>query len=205
MGGHGQAPLDSQLWVLLRHPLVGCWWHWADPSSLMLAGGLCLQGTSWTALRTPLHPSRPAHTLCPQVGQQCMLGGGHTSPWGRGALSPLLAPSMGTGPTGTGGHRHVGRIPPSGGCASLEMVDGHPAHCPVPGLAAGWFPAPSLGLSLLDAHSSILPAPQMRPSAAQPPGWSPAPSPGQPGEPWEGSCLLSLQPAARTSPGAPSP
>lgn len=75
----------------------------------------------------------------------------------------------------------------------------------------GWLQAgsqhqePSLALSLLDAHSSILPAPQTRPSAAQPPGWSTAPSPGQPGEPWDGSCLLSLRPAAPTSPGAPSP
>lgn len=102
-----------------------------------------MQGTSWTALRTPLHPSRPAHTLCPQVGQQCMLGGGHTSPWGRGALSPLLAPSMGTGPTGTGGHRHVGRIPPSGGCASLEMVDGRWTPSPLPSPWAGCRLVPS--------------------------------------------------------------
>uniref|UniRef100_U3JXI0 Capping protein regulator and myosin 1 linker 2 n=1 Tax=Ficedula albicollis TaxID=59894 RepID=U3JXI0_FICAL len=54
---------------------------------------------------------------------------------------------------------------------------------------------------------SILPAPQTHPSAARPPGRSPAPSPGQPGEPWEGSCPLSQRPAAPSSPspGAPSP
>lgn len=192
----GPTP-SSPCWVLValgRPQLTDAgWW-------LVLAGDIVDSSAD-----SP--PSLKARTHSVSTGGSAVHagGGGHTSPWGRGALSPLLAPSMGTGPTGTGGHRHVGRIPPSGGCASLEMVDGHPAHCPVPGLAAGWFPAPSLGLSLLDAHSSILPAPQMRPSAAQPPGRSPAPSPGQPGEPWEGSCLLSLQPAAWTSPGAPSP
>lgn len=34
-------------------PLAGCWWPRADPSVLMLAGGLCLQGTLWTARQTP--------------------------------------------------------------------------------------------------------------------------------------------------------
>lgn len=36
----------GRLWVPLHLCLVGCWWRWADPSSLLLAGGLCLQGTS---------------------------------------------------------------------------------------------------------------------------------------------------------------
>lgn len=88
--------------------------------------------------------------------------------------------------------------------------DGGWTPSPLPSLWAGSRLVPSTknhpwGLSLLGAHSSILPAPQTRPSAAQPPGRSPAPSPGQPGKPWEGSCPLSHWPPAPTSPSAPSP
>lgn len=117
-----------------------------------------------------------------------MLGGSH-QPLGQRALSPLLAPSMGTEANrdwwaqAHGQNSTLRRVPYTHGCPSLVMADGHPAHCPVPGLAAGSFPAPrTIPGAVTSGHPQLhpacptdapfrSPAATMEPSAESRPAW----------------------------------
>uniref|UniRef100_A0A663DZP6 Capping protein regulator and myosin 1 linker 2 n=1 Tax=Aquila chrysaetos chrysaetos TaxID=223781 RepID=A0A663DZP6_AQUCH len=167
-------------------------------------------------------PSLKARTHSVSTGGSPVGAGGVShQPPGQRARSPLQAPSSttrGTEPMRTGRHgcpgaragshpregalhpwvpnpRDGGQKPstlpsPWGGCRLVPSTKSHP-----------------LGPSLLGTHSSALPSPQMHPSAARPPQWSPVlvwPSPGQPGKPWEDSCPPSCRAPAQTSPGTPS-
>lgn len=87
------------------------------------------------------------HTLCVHrwVSSGCW---GVTTALGAEGFIPSLSPSIGTGANrdwwaqACGQNSTLGRVPYTHGCPSLVTADGHPAHCPVSGLAAGWFPAP---------------------------------------------------------------
>uniref|UniRef100_A0A8C5THH6 Capping protein regulator and myosin 1 linker 2 n=1 Tax=Malurus cyaneus samueli TaxID=2593467 RepID=A0A8C5THH6_9PASS len=104
------------------------------------------------------------------------------------ALSPVPAPIMGTGASRDWwAHAHwhnstLGRVPCTHGCPSLVVADGHPAHCPVPGLAAGWFPAPrTTPGAVTSGHPQLHPAcptdaPFRSPAATMEPSAEPRPA-----------------------------
>lgn len=142
------------------------------------------------------HPSPQARGLGPLCKHQVALQGDQ-SQWGLVGTGPWAGSHPGKGalhswvPNPSEGGQKPSTLPsPWGGCRLVPSTRSHP-----------------LGPSLLGTHSSALPSPQMHPSAARPPCWSPVlawPSPGQPGEPWEDSCPPSCRAPAPTSPGAPS-
>uniref|UniRef100_A0A8C3QW06 Capping protein regulator and myosin 1 linker 2 n=1 Tax=Cyanoderma ruficeps TaxID=181631 RepID=A0A8C3QW06_9PASS len=133
-------------------------------------------------------PSLKARTHSVSTGGSAVDAGGSHQPLGQRALSPLLAPSIGTGANrdwwaqAYGQNSTLGRVPYTHGCPSLVMADGHPAHCPVPGLAAGWFPAPrTVPGAVTSGRPQLHPAcptdaPFRSPAARTEPGAEPRPA-----------------------------